>query len=458
MLKMLEGEDGFVKGTHLLPMLDDNIHCGNSLISGNVLEMNKYFGNDSHKVRTFNWEDEFKNIIIGEGGFDAVVGNPPWGSFFEENEKQYLFDNYVNSKGEPESHLFFIQKGCDLLKKNRSLGFITPNTWLSVLNSKQTREHLLKNYDFLEIIELGDNIFEDAPAIVPIICFLEKNKSKDNRCNVLRSQIKKVDSSNFYEQNTFSKELIKQEVWEQQKGNEINLRLTEKNLKIIEKCRKNTIPLTEIATVLYGIKTGDNTKYLSKKKTEKHKVKALKTSEVSRYNVEWNGLYLWWTNSLAGYRKNNVEVKKIIIQYIRNLSLKRRIVAGMDVKGEYYPLNNYSYIESKADGYSLEYILAVLNSSAINFYFSNTFIDYNIKPTYLSQLPIPKTDTLNKELVTKIEKLVKVIITNTEMLKVAKGSEADNVETQIKKTDYEIDRLVYQMYALNDAEIKIIEN
>ena len=90
MLKMLEGEYGIIPGRAILPMLDKNIKCGNSLISGDILELKKYFGDDWYKVKPFNWEDEFRKIMVDEGGFDVVIGNPPYGYMIPENSKSFF--------------------------------------------------------------------------------------------------------------------------------------------------------------------------------------------------------------------------------------------------------------------------------------------------------------------------------------------------------------------------------
>ncbi|MBI3781142.1 MAG: N-6 DNA methylase, partial [candidate division NC10 bacterium] len=77
MLKMLEDEYGIVPGRAALPVLDHNIQCGNSLISGDVLKLQTFFKDDWIKTRPFDWEDRFRKIM-GEGGFDIIIGNPPY--------------------------------------------------------------------------------------------------------------------------------------------------------------------------------------------------------------------------------------------------------------------------------------------------------------------------------------------------------------------------------------------
>ncbi|MDP2922636.1 MAG: N-6 DNA methylase [Candidatus Omnitrophota bacterium] len=457
MLKMLEGEHGLVPGRAVLPMLDRNIRCGNSLISGDTLELKKYFGDDWYKVNPFDWNKEFSEIMQKQGGFDVVIGNPPWGSLLTSSEKRYLNEHYTNRSGEAESHLFFIERGFRLLNKTGLLGVITPNTWLSVLNSKGIREYLLKNSNFYEISELSKYIFKDAPDIVPILLFLTQNQ-KQKTCLIKKPKTTKVNAENF--KDIFLINRISQHLWLEQPGKTINLQLTPQVIKVIEKCSQDSVILSEICEVLYGIKTGNNQKYLSNKKSKLHTVKTLKTGELSRYTINWKNIYLWWSSELAGYRTSSLEIPKIIIQYIRKLSLTRRIIAALDEKGLYYPLNNYSYILIKNSTYTLKYIIAIINSKLINFYFAKTFIDYNIKPTYLQQLPIHKidfSDSLEKKSYDNLVSLADTMLDLSKKLQAAQGNEKEQIQHQIDKTDKEIDELVYKLYSITEEEKKIIE-
>jgi hypothetical protein len=213
--------------------------------------------------------------------------------------------------------------------------------------------------------------------------------------------------------------------------------------------------------VLYGIKTGDNQKYLSRQETELHSKKALKTGEIIRHHIEWKNYFLWWNSHLAGYRTSSVEVPKIVVQYIRNLALPRRIVAALDEEGAYYPLNNYSYISAKNGSHSLKYVLGVLNSALLNFYFANTFIDYNIKPTYLQQLPIRTvnfSDPIDKARHDDMVALVERMLDLHKRLPAAKTAQERTVlQRQIETTDRQIDSLVYDLYGLTSEEQEIVE-
>ena len=399
LLKVLEGEnqDTLERQMKLfkeraLPDLGSNIKCGNSLIGpdfysvGAGLALPLFDKEEMYRINPFDWEKEFPEIMK-QGGFDAVIGNPPWGSLFTDEQKKYLFSHYINRRGEAESHLFFIERGVKLLNNSGLLGFITPNTWLSVLHSSEIRGYLLNNATFYEICELSKYIFREAPDIVPILVFIGQKNSHKIKCIVKRTKEIKIHSGNFSE--AFSINQVAQDIWKKTTSSTINLRATPSVLNIIGKCNlTKSVTLSKICDVLYGIKTGNNEKYLSITQSSTHRVRALKTGELVRYHIKWKGIFLWWCHELAGYRATSIEVLKIIVQYIRKLSLPRRIVAALDQGGHFYPLNNYSYITLKNTAYSIKYLLGILNSALLNFYFANTFIDYNIKPTYLQKLPI----------------------------------------------------------------------
>lgn len=462
-IKALEGERTLPQNKELLPSLANNLKCGNSLIGYDFFEQQTLIEDEEREhINPFDCNSKKAGFgdIMEKGGFDCVIGNPPWGSLLTESEKEYLYHCYVNRRGEAESHLFFTERGFRLLNHSGILGFITPNTWLSVLNSREIRKYLLENATFYEICELSKYIFKEAPDIVPILIFLGKNGDRQPSCVVKRANVIRIHAGNFND--VFSINRIPQHIWQKTQGTVINLHLTRDVLQVIERCKANAITLSEICDVLYGIKTGNNKKYLSNTQSEKHKVKALKTGELVRYHIEWKGVYLWWCSELAGYRTSSLEVPKIIVQYIRKLSLPRRIMAALDEDGIYYPLNNYSYISPKDNSYSLKYVLGIINSELLNFYFASTFIDYNIKPTYLKQIPIrivnfnnPKEKETHDKLVALVDRMLEL---NSKKNALPPSSERERIEREIAVTDERIDEIVYGLYGLTEEEIRVVES
>ena len=129
MLKMLEGESGIIPARSILPMLDKNIRCGNSLISGDTLELKKYFGDDWYKVKPFNWDEEFRKIMVEERGFDVVIGNPPYVEFkrLDAEIKKPIKEKFESAKGKFDLFIPFIEQGIKILKKGGYISYICPS-------------------------------------------------------------------------------------------------------------------------------------------------------------------------------------------------------------------------------------------------------------------------------------------------------------------------------------------
>jgi adenine-specific DNA-methyltransferase len=195
--------------------------------------------------------------------------------------------------------------------------------------------------------------------------------------------------------------------------------------------------------VVYGIKTGNNEKFISQEIKGKLNWKKCASSakNIKKYIVDWQGDYLNVCGDLAGLNNINYEQPKILIQYIRKLSMPVRLVCALDTNGEYYPLNNFSFIVSENEN-SLKFLLGILNSNLINWYFSNCFVDYNIKPKYIEQLPLPAK--LRSE---ELESLISEII----------SLKSNTKDANTSKLEKKIDQLVYKLYNLTKDEIKIIE-
>lgn len=192
LLKVLEGEnqDALEAQQKLfkeraLPDLGSNIKCGNSLIGPDIyndpdLELT---GEEIKKINPFDWEKEFVDVF-SEGGFDAVIGNPPYLRIqglqeFFGNQIDYFIKNYISAVKRFDIYLLFIEKGFNLLANNGLLGFICPHKFLNSHFGSGIREFLVKNSAMKSFISFGNNlIFTTASTYTGIFLF-EKTKNKD---------------------------------------------------------------------------------------------------------------------------------------------------------------------------------------------------------------------------------------------------------------------------------------
>jgi len=503
--------------------LSNNIKCGNSLIDSKTVAGDK----------AFNWQEQFPQIFgtslrgtkqsaESKQGFDVVIGNPPWGAKVPKPQRDYILSNYVCNKGEIETYVHFTDLALNKLIKNDGfLGFITPNTWYYLDKYLLIRKDILKK-QIVSLIELEKRIFVDAPDIVPAIFVIRNTFIKENKA-ITTYKLKTNFIPNYLiESDKFRENIIIPKDWAKFQSLSFNLQLTPALTSLLLKMQNGSVSLKNLYNVRYGIKTGNNNKYVKKENEinsvgQDWKYCIPSASCVKKYSIIWEGDKLNFGEHLAGYSKNSFERKKILIQYIRKLSMDTRLVCALDEVGKYYPLNNFSFVESTNNEFVLEYLLALLNSKLMNVYFKNVHIDYNIKPKYIERLPIKKVSIEIQELYSdkvsfvilhtkdfslqlrrfqdyissqfNLEKLTRKLQNWHELdfadfikelnkaIKNASGTpltkkdefewlelfednkkKAQDLQTQITQTEKTIDTMVYDLYGLTQEEREIVEN
>ena len=148
----------------------------------------------------------------------------------------------------------------------------------------------------------------------------------------------------------------------------------------------------------------------------------------------------------------------IAVQRIRNPKLKIRIVATIISSGEeYYASSGLTSIILLNKNFSLKYLLTLFNSKLMNWYYKQFFTDVNIKPEDLRQLPIKNISLKNQQPFIKLAD--KMLSLNKKLQEIGDKNtlEKQKIQEEIKKTDNEIDELVYQLYGITEEEKKIIE-
>lgn len=154
-----------------LSTLNENIKCGNSLISDPAVAGDK----------AFDWQAEFPQVFA-KGGFDIVIGNPPYVNAIElrrtytTEQYNFLRSNYSTAQGTVDLYIYFFEKGLCLLNSHGLLSYITPNRYLSASYGTGIRKYILKNNAFYQLIDYSDKkVFEDA-STYPVITMLQKEK------------------------------------------------------------------------------------------------------------------------------------------------------------------------------------------------------------------------------------------------------------------------------------------
>lgn len=478
MLQCLEGEtnESITKSLlliqeRILPSLEKNILCGNSLLDLNYehqteLQFNTGF---ERKGKSFNWQTKFKKVFEN-GGFDIIIGNPPYGAAFSKDEVNYLKDYYKTAGWRVESYLLFCERAIKLLKNKGFLGYIIPDTYLNLGFTQSLREFLLQNSKIEEIVSLPSTVFEQATVDTTILIVgKEKYKPDFHSSNV---QVKIFAKKQYIQSvsNPQKKLSISTKLWFE--TNSFNISSDKLELNLLNKLEKG-ITIESIAEINYGIKAYQVNKG-KPKQTEKIRDEKPFTSDtkkgdkwlpfydgkhIGRYSLLWNeNNWINYGDWLAEPRKPSVfEEEKILI----------RKIIGQKLIATYIPFTSYCntllYVLKIKKNVKLPYkaLLGILNSRLIGWYFRKKFqiSDEDTFPQIMIrdilQFYIPNLTNNWKNLINLVDKM---LIYTKQYNSTDNKAELSRLQEHIDYTEMLIDKAVYELYGLNEDEIKIIES
>ena len=170
--------------------LSSNIKCGNSLIDSKTIAGDK----------AFNWETAFAKVFA-KGGFDVIIGNPPWGAKLPTADLKY-----VKSKHQDiivrmvDSFMFFMDKSIDLTNEVGVIGMIIPDVILYQKDNSKLREKILEETQLEIAINVGDGIFEEVARPSAIVVYSKKKSKKPSIVgNFNKYKDLDINSINTYE-------------------------------------------------------------------------------------------------------------------------------------------------------------------------------------------------------------------------------------------------------------------
>jgi hypothetical protein len=330
-LKLLEGERSLPSKQALLPTLTYNIRCGNSLIGydifdspspspargeGTIFISPPLTGGDEgegelrSRINPFDWKSKtagFGDIIEG-GGFDAVIGNPPYvrqemlGEF-----KPYFQEHYKTFHGVADLYVYFIEKGVSLLRDGGRFSFIVANKWMKA-NYGEPLRRWMKGQRIEEIVDFGDlPVFQEATTY-PCILRISGGRGTARRAPMISvTKVKTLDfvgaihelplqayvNEHHYE---VSREALDDSGWSLSGGAEEAL---------LAKIKAVGKPLGEYVkgNIYYGIKTGLNEAFVIDSETRSRLIAEdpksaelikpfLVGRDIKRYSLTDEGRYL----------------------------------------------------------------------------------------------------------------------------------------------------------------------
>ena len=509
-----------------LPDLSNNIKCGNSLIGWNILKDNPGLTQEEiDRINPFDWDKEFPDIMQA-GGFHVIIGNPPyvriqvmkeWAPVEVEHYKQ----KYASaSKGNYDIYVVFVEKGLSLLNEHGRLGFILPHKFFNVKYGQPLRELIARGKNLSEIVHFGDQqVFSGATTYT---CLLFLNKAGSNSF-----LLKKVDDlSNWRSTNNaiegyISSDSVTGAEWTFQVGS---------SAALFDKLSKMPFKLSDIAERIFqGIIPGADKVYAVKlinldsrrarcfSRALNAEVdlepellrKIVSGAEVGRfvlretnerviypyYNENNNAIlispeelrqkfpltfeYFQKNSDLLDMRDHGsakgperhkyIRRQNIELQPMKKLAVPRlvsRLHAGFDKDGDFCLDNVDVGGIMLSQGISYHYILGLLNSNLINFYFIRNTVPFrggffSANRQFIENLPIRTIDSSNHQDVTRHDRIISLVDSmlsfNKQLLEARTPHEQITLQRQIEATDDQIDALVYELYGLTEEEIKIVE-
>jgi type I restriction-modification system DNA methylase subunit len=390
-----------------LRILEKNIKIGNSIVESRFIDN-----------KAFNWKKEFSDIL-NEGGFDFIIGNPPYITL--KNEKDYDVNESFFSQiadGSTNAASLVTAKSYELLKEGGVMAFVLPKTLIRVNSYSRLREFLLSNSKILHIFDLG-TCFKDVRG-EQIILFVQKtNKEESIRNN--RVLIRLFDNkAEFY---------VPQKVF--QKYNTFLMFEDKTHYDLIEKIKGEN--LESIADIFRGISISPKSQIISKSK-EKGKISIIKGNDISKSSYS-NGFFIDIHKLMSNSSKlEEFQKKKIILQNI--FSSEAGSISAIDEKGN-LNFDTVSNIVLKDNSYELEYIYGLLNSKLINFYlmyaiYNKSKLTMHTDKVYLGKIPIKKANKKNQE----------------EIIGIIKKINKQNLKEKLS----ELDKKVYKLYGITKSE------
>ena len=500
-LQMLEGEGKQENSLfresdmHVLPYLGDNIKCGNSLIGSDFYasqDLSLFEEEAMYKVNAFDWEKEFPQIFKN-GGFDCVIGNPPYVNINTMPEYHEYFSKKYSEihTGYNDLMYYFLYRGINLLNKTGIYGVITSNYFLGNEYAKKLR--LFLNSKVTSIINFKNaQIFSEASVHTTLL--FAKNENTENEIKIFTYRENKspqeVILNESYDFSTLTKNELS-DTW---------LIADKSSTSIINKINTNSVFLGDIAEIVKGAETGKNGIFSVPYKIIKDNLieeeivrKCIKNSHIHRYHINSVDLFLiYCDNNFSSKKYPNTY--KYLEKYKNELSDRRgpknneyewwrlhrpsvkefhdapeKIIVPYRAEHNRFAYDDQQFFNDGGDiraivmkedcGYLIKYKLALLNSTLLDWYFG--FIgktkgnsrEYFNKP--LALIPIKSATQSQQQ---ELANLATLMMDAVKRQQEAKSDQEKNVcKMRIEAIDAQINAKVYDLYNLTKEEIAIVE-
>jgi hypothetical protein len=483
-----------------LTSLDNNIKCGNSLISDPDIAGNK----------AFDWKNEFKSIFA-LGGFDVIVGNPPYfnvetlgASSVEVNSIQKEFPEIWQDKS--DILFYFFGRAIGIAKGK--VGFIVSNAFLFSKKAQKLRNYLLDNTHIQEIINFEQQrIFADASVTTAIVILdIENRKQKHEQTMTQSIKGKRITEDELI-QMINNRELF----YRVNLKNDSVFALVDSNIDLLNmKIDRNHKHLNQLFDVGSGMQTAANDVFIfdeyPSEFISKYIKKRVSGEIIHKYVLDKEKQYLLYIEDAENFEDLPINIQSYLLEHqeiLKNRADKKRRktskwwnysfpmhkelynqdkiwcsyrakenIFAYDNDHDYIGLTNTTVIFNSNKKIDLKYILALLNSKVLNFRYKSIGKQtgdgiYEYFENGVGKLPIPEISPENQQLI--VEMIDKLVILQKNILLIN-----DHIETSVVRNNYsyekelrgslikeeikvsdlqsKLDDMVFDLYQLNNEE------
>lgn len=513
-LKLLEDETmASAKGFQLhfretmLPSLDKNIIHGNSLIGWDILDGKLFDTEEERKLHPMDFEQMFPKAMT-RGGFDAIVGNPPYIRMEAfKSVKSYLKRNYSSHDERSDIYAYFIERAHKLLRENGRYGVIVSNKFLRANYGSPLRLFLRRRTNVERIVDFaGLPVFAGA-TIRTVVLFTLQSPNKSGTviyspppteafAEVVNGKITIEQAIAGIEYKVDAK-VLAQPVWSFARPDKESL---------LSKLQAHTKSLKDYCNgqICMGVKSGLTEAFVIDTETRSEIIKQnpeaeeiikplLNGRDVRRYQLEYKNIFLIYT-----YHGINIKRYPGVETYLRPfkhrlekratkqawyelqqpqlrfapLMQNEKIIFPDIATNPRFALDEIGYYGSNTiyfiPGGDL-YLLGLLNSRVGHFYFSAVCAGLEGKNEtylrffgqYLEGFPVPvinSSEKFRRECYDRIVSLVEQITySKCQLQQVRTDHDYNFYENKCTALDRQIDMLAYKLYDLTDEEIAIME-
>lgn len=468
---MFRGGKRFTKKERTIASLAKNIRCGNSLISYDIFDQLALFDEEEkERINPFDWNSKSTGFgeIIGQGGFDVLIGNPPYifaRELLNQSEKNYFIQHYHCIWEKPNTYMIFMEKGLSLLKSKGLISYIIPNSWLTVESGKLIRNLFMDK--LINLLDLNYSVFDGVNVETTVFVAKKLSKIRKIQCARLNSKDELP-----------AKRIVRMspDLWIANKG-KIYICSDPKIDSIITSFLNNSKTIGDIYNVRTGLQAYEKNKGIPKQtaqnvrnhifdydyKFDKDTYQYIDGKNIKRYHVNWSGRWLRYGKWLSQPRTLDIFSRPRLL--IREITSPLPYCINACYTADTY-LNNKSILNILDPNDNIDnllFLLAQLNSRLTSLYYQERAV--KSKRTMFPKVVIKdlrlfpcKSSNYNISLKNELVDLVKLVLRLQEKkISILPSSKREKIEREIQITDEKIDELVYELYGIKEEERKIIE-